>query len=351
MATWTGRNGKGEVVSDAAELPIIAVLIPAGTRERMLSAAAESELATLGRVRNPPRALVTSEDLPALLEGAVVCLTGWGTPPLRQDVLANHATLQLIAHTAGSIRRIVPLEVMQQGLRVTHAAAIIADAVAEFVIGQAMLGLRQIHQLDRSLRAGDEWNEVRERHLGGLLGARTVGVIGAGHVGRAVIRLLQAFGALVLVYDPLLTESEAAALGVERRPLDQVFAESDVVTLHAPVLPQTKAMIGARQLALLRDGALFINTARGALVDEAALLRELRSGRISAALDVFAEEPLPTESPFRQLPNVLLSPHAAGHTVDTYRRQGQAMVDEVGRLLRGESLRYEITPAMLPTMA
>jgi phosphoglycerate dehydrogenase-like enzyme len=317
----------------------------------MLSAAAEPALAAMGRVRNPPRPVVAGEDLPALLEGAVVCLTGWGTPPLSQETLVNRATLRLIAHTAGSIRRIVPLEAMRQGLRVSHAAAIIADAVAEFVIGQAILGLRQIHQLDRSLRAGDEWSEVRQRHPGGLLGARTVGVVGAGHVGRAVIRLLQPFGARVLVYDPLLSEIESTALGVRLCPLEEVFAGSDVVTLHAPVLPQTAGMIGARQLVLLRDGALFINTARAALVDEAALLRELQSGRISAALDVFAEEPLPVENPFRQLPNVILSPHAAGHTLDTYHRQGQAMVDEVGRLLRGEQLRFEISPEMLPTMA
>jgi phosphoglycerate dehydrogenase-like enzyme len=334
-----------------AEPPIIAVLIPARMRERMLSAAAERELATIGRVISPPGPVVASEDVPALLEGAVACVTGWGTPPFSQEVLANHATLRLIAHTAGSIRRIVPLEAMHQGLRVSHAAAVIADAVAEFVIGQMLLGLRQLHQIDRSMRSGDEWTELRERHLGGLLGAQTVGVVSAGHVGRAVIHLCQAFGAAVLVYDPLLSEAEAAALGVNLRSLDDVFASSDVVTLHAPVLPQTMGMIGARQLALLRDGGLFINTARAALVDEAALLRELRMGRIGAALDVFAQEPLPAESPFRQLPNVILSPHAAGHTIDTYHRQGQAMVDEVRRLLQDEPLRYEITPEMLPAMA
>jgi phosphoglycerate dehydrogenase-like enzyme len=331
--------------------PIVAVLIPTGMRERMLSNAAEGELATIGRVVRAARPVLASEEMPVLLEGAVACLTDWGTLPLSQDLLAKHATLRLIAHTAGSIRRLVPVEAMQQGLRVSHAAAIIADAVAEFVIGQAILGLRQIHQLDRSMRTGGEWAELRERHPGGLLGARTVGVVGASHVGRAIIRLLQAFGAAVLVCDPLLSEAKAAVLGVELRPLDEVFAKCDVVTLHAPVLPQAVGTIEAWQLALLRDGTLFINTARGALVDEPALLRELRTGRISAALDVFAQEPLPVESPFRQLPNVILSPHAAGHTLDTYQRQGQAMVDEVHRLLRGEPLRYEIIPAMLPAMA
>lgn len=110
-------------------------------------------------------------------------------------------------------------------------------------------------------------------------------------------------------------------------------------------------MISAARLAKLRDNAIFINAARTILVDEEALLLELQSGRICAALDVFNTEPLPLESPFRALPNVLLSPHAAGHTLDTHLRQGQAMVDEVQRFLRGEPLQYEITPAMYSTMA
>jgi phosphoglycerate dehydrogenase-like enzyme len=110
-------------------------------------------------------------------------------------------------------------------------------------------------------------------------------------------------------------------------------------------------MIGAPQLARLADGAVFINSARAALVDETALLRELENGRIVAALDVFADEPLPADSPFRRLPNVVLSPHVAGHSLDTHLRQGQAMVDEVQRFLQGEPLQYEITPDMLPLIA
>jgi phosphoglycerate dehydrogenase-like enzyme len=176
-------------------------------------------------------------------------------------------------------------------------------------------------------------------------------VVGAGYVGRSVIHLFKAFGSSVLVYDPMLSQEGADVLGVELRPLDDVFAASDIVTLHAPVLPETHGMIGSTQLALLRNAGLFVNTARSALVDETALRRELETGRFVAALDVFEQEPLPAESPFRALRNVILSPHAAGHTIDTYHRQGQAMVDEVRRLLRGEPLRHEITPEMLRTMA
>jgi phosphoglycerate dehydrogenase-like enzyme len=110
-------------------------------------------------------------------------------------------------------------------------------------------------------------------------------------------------------------------------------------------------MIGAAQLARLRDGCLFINTARPSLVDEAALLTALHTGRFTAALDVFDQEPLPADSPFRSLPNVVLSPHAAGHSADSHKRQGATTVDEIRRFLAGEPLRHRVTPAMVATMA
>lgn len=332
-------------------IPTVAVLIPARTREKILSPDALCALERVATVRLPAGPLLSPEDLPLLLDGAGACLTGWGTPPLPQELLEQHPNLGLIAHTAGSIRNLAPLALVAGGLRVSHAAGIIADAVAEFVIGQALLGLRPLHELDRGMRAGDDWLPLRERHTGRLLGACTVGVIGAGYVGRRVIRLFSAFGARVVVYDPTLSANDAAGLGVSLRSLDALMAESDVVSLHAPVLPVTHGMIGARQLRGLQDGALFINTARAALVDEAALLAELQSGRIRAALDVFATEPLPLDSPFRTLPNVMLSPHSAGHTADTYLRQGWAMVEEVQRFLRNEPLQCAVSAEMLPTMA
>lgn len=295
--------------------------------------------------------MITSDDVSELLDGAVACVTGWGTPPFGEDLLTEHPKLRLVAHTAGSIRSLVPPTAIERGLRVSHAAAIIADAVAELVISQALLGLRRLHETDRAMKAGGDWKELREGHSGRLLGGQTVGVIGAGYVGRIVVRLFKAFGCKVLVYDPLLTEAEADTLGVKTRPLDDLLASSDVVTVHAPVLPETRGMIGAAQLARLRDGAVFVNTARAVLVDDEALLHEVQSGRIFAALDVFEQEPLPVDAPIRKVPNVVLSPHLAGHTDETYARQGQAMVDEVQRFLRGEPLRYEIPAVMLPVMA
>jgi phosphoglycerate dehydrogenase-like enzyme len=340
-----------EAASGEAKRPTVAILLTPERRRQVLAAKAERQLASFSTVVITDGPELSAAELPALLNGAVACLTGWGTPPLSEELLSTHPQLRLIAHTAGTVRRLIPASAFARGLRVTHAAAIIADSVAEFVIAQALLWLRQPYEMDRAMKSGQDWEDIRAQYPGRLLGNRTVGVVGTGRVGRAVIHLFKAFGCRVLAYDPYLTPEQAASLGVEAATLNELMAQSDIVSLHAPALPETSGMIGAAQLAKLHDNALFINAARAPLVDETALLRELRSGRLTTALDVYSQEPLPLDNPFRALPNALLSPHAAGHTIDTHLRQGQAMVDEVQRFLRGDPLHYEITADMFAIMA
>lgn len=334
--------------------PIISVLLTGKTRRMMLDDAAVAQLKALGEVRwsGDPDTLSAS-DADRLLDGATACLTGWGTPAFHPALRQRHAGLSLIAHSAGSVRKLTPPQLFDDGIRVTHAASMIAASVAEFVVAEALLAMRGIHRLHHGLRHGGEWLDVRDSVPQRLLGSQTVGIVGGGYVGRAVIRLLVPFGCRVLVADPMMDEAAAVRLGVTLVALEALLAQSDVVSMHAPYLPTTHGMIGARQLSLLRAGALFINTARASLVDEAALLAEISSGRIRAALDVFESEPLPVDSPFRNpaLTNVTISPHAAGHTDDGHLNQGRAMVEEIGRHLRGEPLRYEVSRAMLDSMA
>jgi phosphoglycerate dehydrogenase-like enzyme len=333
--------------------PVIAVLLSEKTRRMMLDDAAIAQLNALGEVRWPTSATIDATDVDRLLQGAVACLTGWGTPPFDPAARQRYPQLALVAHSAGSVRTLVPARLFDDGIRVAHAASKIAASVAEFVVAEALLAMRGIHRLHHGLRNGGEWQDVRAAIPQRLLGGRTIGIVGAGYAGRAVIGLLVPFGCRVLVVDPFLDDSEAAALGVTRVRLNDMLAQSDVISLHAPVRPETRRMIGAGELALLRLGTLFINTARSQLVDEAALLAEIRSGRIEAALDVFDDEPLPPDSPFRDptLANVTISPHAAGHTEEAHLSQGQAMVDEIGRLLRREPLHHEVSRAMLDRMA
>jgi phosphoglycerate dehydrogenase-like enzyme len=332
--------------------PTIALLLTPEFRAQMLSPAAEERLASFGKVVAPGPGELTPENLPRLVEGASTALTGWGTPPITATLLAGRPELRFVSHAAGSVRRLVPGDAIETGrLRVSHVAIHIAEAVAEFVLAQTLSILREPHLHDAGMKAREPWFELRQRHLGRLLGNLTVGLVGAGYVGRLVIRLFKAFDARVQVYDPFLAPERAAELGVKSVSLDTVLSTSDIVSLHAPALPETRHMIGAEQLRRLGDGTIFINTARSALVDEAALVAALREKRFIAVIDVFDTEPLPADSPFRSLPNAVLSPHAAGHTADTHKRQGATVVEEIGRFLRGEPLRHEVTKAMLLTMA
>jgi phosphoglycerate dehydrogenase-like enzyme len=289
--------------------------------------------------------------LPQLLPQVDACLTGWGAPPLSPDLLASADQLAIIAHAAGSIKALVPPAAFARGIVVCHAADIIAAAVAEATLLLMLSGLRRFHLFDQALKKGRSWSDVGGLYAGHQLAGRTIGLVGCGKVARQVIGLLQPFGVRILVYDPYLSDAEAAHLGVSPAPLERVMAESDIVSNHAPSTPATQHLIGTHELALLRDNVLFINTARAWTVDDAALLAELRRGRFWAALDVFETEPLPEESPLRRLPNVFLTPHKAGQTVETYRRQGAAMVEELERFFRGEPLRYQVSPHAYAIMA
>lgn len=331
--------------------PRVPLLIPDARQAQVLTSDALSQLHRIAEVEGAEGDTATlAERLPALLASADACLTGWGTPPITDEALDAAPRLRLIAHTAGSVKRLIPASVFERGIVVCHAANIIADAVVEHAILAMLLGLRRVHEMDRALKSGVSWRDAafgEPRQLA----ARKVGLVGAGYVGRKVARLVKAFGARLYIYDPYLRSDDAAALDAEILPIDVLFRESDIVSIHAPSTSETHHMVGAEELRLLRDGAIFINCARSWVVDQAALLAVLREGRIWAALDVFDQEPLPIDSPFLDLDNVVVTPHQAGHTVDTYHQQGMAMIEEVERFFNGQPLRYRISPETFALMA
>ncbi len=331
--------------------PSILIAIRPALYEDLFSHKADWQLRELGDLAFQDSAVnLTSEQLARQIGAHDIVITGWGTPVFNDEVLAAADRVRLIAHSAGTIKRLLPPAAFANGRRITHAAAAMAVPVAETTLLLILLSLRQIHKIDRAFRE-DSWAVAKALPYGSELAGQLVGVIGAGHTGRAVIRRLQAVDAQLSVFDPYLSEEEAKALGVKKAALEPLMRESSIVTLQAPSTAETYRMIGAEQFGWLRDGALFINTARTHLIDEAALLAELQSGRISAALDVFEQEPLPNDSPFRTLENVILTPHISSHTVEGRLRQGQIVANEVGRFLNEGKLRYEVTRAMLDTMA
>lgn len=339
-------------MSIVSEKPKVVILLTPDMRSKLIPASAEKRLAQVADVRAPQEGELTSENLPGLLDDAVAAITGWGTPPLDEALLARATSLKLVAHAAGSVRHLVPFAAIEEGrLHVTHAAIHIGEAVSEFVMAQVLSFLRHPAELADGMRNNESWFDLRARLLGRLLGEQTVGLLGAGYIGRMMTRLFRAFDARVLVYDPYLTEAQAREMGAELSGLEDLLCRSDIISLHVPSLLETRHMIGAAQLAMIKDGALFINTARGAIVDEQALIAELRKGRFTAVLDVYEKEPLAHDSPLRKLPNAILAPHAAGHSHETYLRQGATAVDEVCRMLAGEPYRHEVTKAVLAIMA
>lgn len=311
----------------------------------------KERLAALGDVTLQQQAGNLGEaQLTALIGGNEIVITSWGTPSFSAAVLAEADRLQLIAHSAGSIKRLLPPPVFATGARVTHVAYSMSIPVAETTLALILLCLRNYHTIDRRFK-DDGWAAARESPPGVELAGNRVGVIGAGYTGRAVIKRLLALDAQVWLYDPYINDEDATAMGVRKVALEPLMRECPIVTMQAPATAETFRMIGAEQLSWLRDGAIFINTARSHLIDEAALLAELQTGRISAALDVFDQEPLPDDSPFRALDNLIITPHIAAVTHQSYKRHGEITVDEIARFLSKGELRYEVTRDMLDTMA
>jgi phosphoglycerate dehydrogenase-like enzyme len=214
--------------------------------------------------------------------------------------------------------------------------------VAEYTVAAILLAGKRLFRLQRryaELRAFRLWAEEVPDPSNYR---KVVGVVGASRVGRRVLELLGPFDLLLLLCDPTLDPAEARGLGAEPVELDELLRRSDVVTLHAPALPETHYLLDARRLALLRDGAVLVNTARGALVDPEALVRELVAGRIDAVLDVTEPEVLPPDSPLYELPNVFLTPHVAGALGSERARLVELALDEIARFVRGEPLQHEV---------
>ena len=288
----------------------------------------------------------TSERLAAEIapyDGLVTC---WGSPTVTDAVLDNAPNLKVVAHAAGSVKGYIPEEVLRRGIKVSSAAAAMAPAVAECSLILVFLGLRQIHRYDAAMHSGDPeraWLGLPAFGMGEEIASQRIGVVGAGGVGRIFIGQLRALHAQVMVYDPYLSDEAAAALGATKATLEDLMRSCPIVVNHAPTTPETHHMIGAAELALLPDNAYLVNTARSWVIDQDALLKELASGRIRAALDVFDQEPLPLDHPFRSLPNVLLTPHIAGGTRETRYRQGACVVRDLANAFSGQPLAHEVT--------
>ena len=284
----------------------------------------------------------------ALLARADVLLTHWGCPTIDADVLARAPRLALVAHTAGTVKgeglAIMTRAVLERGVRVTTCAAANAVPVAEYALAAILWANKDVFaraavQQGQVLPEGRPDRSWRVGNWG-----RRIGVVGASLVGRALIDLLAPFELEVAVYDPFLSAADAEALGVTRvDDLVELARTSDVLSLHAPLVPATVGMISAEVLAAMPDGATFVNTARAPLVDQGALVAEVTTGRLDAVLDVTDPEPLPAGHPLLGLPNVVVTPHVAGSEGTELARLTECALSEIECFAAGEPARHPVT--------
>ena len=287
-----------------------------------------------------------------LLSRAQVIVGHWGCPPIDAAVLDRAPNLGLFAYAAGTVKGVIDGTIFERGVRVTSGALANAEPVAEFALAAILFAAKDVFwsrdlQRDLGLLTFRPRSDVAVGNWG-----KTVGIIGASMVGRRVIELLRSFPHLAVdLYDPFVSAAEAAALGVRKVELDALCATADIVSIHAPDLPATQGMVGAAQLASMRTGATLINTARPALVDQDALIAELRTGRLYAVLDVTKPEPLPLDHELRTLPTVFLTPHLAGSAGAELGRLAAYAADEIHRWSHGEPARNEVHADQLDRLA
>jgi D-3-phosphoglycerate dehydrogenase len=265
--------------------------------------------------------------------------------PIRAPEIELGCRLEVIGRPGAGVDSVDIAAADLAGIPVVYTPAGPTESVAEHVLCFMLMLAKQIRKADQAIRHGDF--AFRTRATGTELLGKTVGIIGGGHIGSRVARICStAFDMRVLLYDPYLTPAQAMACGGELcSTLDQVMRESDFVTVHTPLTPETRQLVGEREIGLMQPTAFLVNTSRGPVVDESALTEALRAGRIAGAgLDVFESEPVDPGSPLLCMENTVLTPHLSSFTDEGRYRMGIAVVEQVLQVLRGERPQYLANP-------
>lgn len=259
-----------------------------------------------------------------------------GQTDLPRGRLEQAGKLRAVINVEGNFQQNIDYDYcFEHGIHVLNAGVAYAPAVAEMVMGFAIALARGIAGADRSFREGKELYGRISNSEAFLLHGKRVGLVGFGNLGRALLPLLKAFGCSIVAYDPWLPENLLRSQGLEPVSLSELLRTSKIVILLAGATSENTAMLGHEELNLIQKGAAFILASRASLVDFDALTEILKSGRFSAAIDVFPEEPFPRNHPLRSLPNVLLSAHRAGGLPDTYALMGEIVLDDLSLILKG----------------
>lgn len=288
---------------------------------------------------------------PELFSEVEIIFSGWGCPCMDAELLLALPQVKALFYGAGSVRRLVSEAFWQRDIRLTSAFTTNAIPVAEYTVAAVVFSLKQAWTLNRMMRAGDgDRSSVR---IPGVYEGSKVGVISLGAIGQLVCSRLSSMQVDVLAYDPFASDDLFAECSAQKVPtLEALFTDCDVVTLHAPSLPETEKMITGDLLRLMPEGASFINTSRGAIVDEVGMLQVLKERTdLFAVIDVITDEPDYSQSPFASLPNAFLTPHIAGSAGRECHRMGQRAVDECRLYLNGEPAITPVTQQSIEKMA
>ncbi len=305
------------------------------------------KLSSLGEVtRNPYDRHLTIDELIEMAQDAEVIVGGWGTPKLDLEHYKKLPNLKLYMYTAGSIAPVISADLAETDLRIIGGNNVFAKSVAEGALAYMLVSLRNIEEYLGVMRDGGWKNE--DYFNRGLLGKK-VGIVGFGTISKYLMDALKWFGCEILIYSGYITDEDAAKYNGRVATLEEIFSTCDIVSLHSTLTERTTGMITRELLSMLKPDALFVNTARGQIVDEEALFEFLVDERFFAALDVYNGMPQ-ADHPVRKKKNVFMMPHMAGPTIDARELVTLELCDDLARWQKGEKLQHEFFAANVSRM-
>lgn len=310
--------------------------------DTFFSERAIAEIEKIGEVvYNPFDREFTDDELKDALSDVDAVFTGWGTPKYDANILEKANKLKIIAHTGGSAAALVSDELPKKNITLLTGNRLYAESVAEGALCYILLAQRKmLGDIQRTKEIG--WPDVYVPNKG--LKGKVIGLVGFGMIAENLARLLNCFDVQIKIYSGHLSPETAAKYNATVCSLDEIFETCDIVSVHSALNDKSYHFIGKEQLSKMKDDSLIINTARGAVINEAELIQELKTGRIRAILDVYENEPLPMDSGLRGLDNVILMPHRGGPTTDVREWVTIELARDVKNFFEGKTdLKHQIS--------
>ena len=304
-----------------------------------------------GAVWNEKEHRMTPSEVAERIADCENYVTLWGSPRLDAEILKNAPNLKILTHLGGTVVPFVSDEMWERGIKVISANDYFAESVAEGTLAYILCALRDIPKYSSELKVEKKWRP-EPWYTAGLMGKK-IGIVSYGTIAKKLVKILAQFKVSMLVYDiKPLPEEDVEKYGLEAASLERIFEECDIISLHTPLFDATYHMVDTPLLSRIKDGALFVNTSRGGVVNQRSLEAELAKGRFRAVLDVFEEEPPKDDCALYGLDNVLMIPHMAGPTIDmrTYITRS-LLLEASGYVDLGKSLEHEITRKQAATMS